>query len=304
MHAYNYAKADGTSMMEFHVDDHAHFQKIQSDLMFSASLSVHKPTSRKPVIIFGQDECIFKQFKFTKKTWRLPDGRYPLLPKDDGAGIMVSAFVSREYGFGLNLTQSQLAVVNKKREGESYVDSSAATLKMGTDIKPVLKSSPFVKYLHYGINNEGYWSYEDMIIQLEDCVDCLLTLFPQFDYYFMFDHSNGHDRMRPDGLSSTKCNKNFGGSQPIMRNSVILKEDIKSFPAINKLKVGDTQHMQFSNTDVGPFYMNKKEREERRYDKKVGEKEVSLNKDELMNYLHEIGIDNPLGSKDKLQKLC
>jgi hypothetical protein len=115
MHAYNYAKTDGTSMMEFHFDDHAYFQNIQLDLIFGASLSVHKPTSSKPAIIFRQDECIFKQFKFMKKIWILPDGRYPLLPKDDGAGIMVSAFVSKEYGFVLNLTCSQLAVVNKKR---------------------------------------------------------------------------------------------------------------------------------------------------------------------------------------------
>jgi hypothetical protein len=107
MYAYNYTKTNGTSMMEFHVDDHAYFQNIQSDLIFGASFSVRKPTSSKPIIIFGQDECIFKQFKFTKKTWRLPDGRYLLLPKDDGAGIMVSAFVSREYGFGLtNLTHT------------------------------------------------------------------------------------------------------------------------------------------------------------------------------------------------------
>jgi hypothetical protein len=78
-------------------------KKIQSDLIFGASLSVHIPTSLKPVIIFGQDNCIFKQYKCLKKTWRLPDGRYPLLPKDDGAGIMAFAFISREYGFGLTL---------------------------------------------------------------------------------------------------------------------------------------------------------------------------------------------------------
>jgi hypothetical protein len=304
MNGYSYTNADGRHMLEFHIDDHVYFQKIQSHLLFGASLSVRKPTTIKPLIIFGQDECIFKQFKFSKKTWRLPDGRYPLLPKDEGAGMMVSAFVSREFGFGLKLSRTQLEIVNRKRDGEVYVDSSAAVMKMGTDKKQPLKNSPFVKFLHYGVNNEGYWCYEDMIIQLEDCVDCLLALFPYFDYYFMFDHSNGHDRMRADGLSVAKCNKYFGGSQPFMRESKILKEDIRNFPATNKLKPGDKQSMQYSATHIGPFYMTESEREERRYDKKVGEREIPLNKDELIVHLKEIGIENPVGSKDKLQKLC
>jgi hypothetical protein len=63
--------------------------------------------------------------------------------------------------------------------------------------------------------------------------------------------------------------------------------------------------MQYSATHIGPFYMTESEREERsRYDKKVGEREIPLNKDELMVHLKDIGIENPVGSKDKLQKLC
>jgi hypothetical protein len=69
--------------------------------------------------------------------------------------MMVSAFVSREFGFGLKLSSSQLAVVNRKREGECYIDSDASILKMGSDKKPILKMSPFMRYLHYGVNYEG-----------------------------------------------------------------------------------------------------------------------------------------------------
>jgi hypothetical protein len=85
----------------------------------------------------------------------LSDGRYPLLPKDEGAGMMVSTFVSREFGFGLKLSHSQLEMVNRKRDGEVYVDLSAAIMKMGTDKKQALKVSAFMKFLHYGANNEG-----------------------------------------------------------------------------------------------------------------------------------------------------
>jgi hypothetical protein len=50
-----------------------------------------------------------------------------------GAGMMVSAFISREFGFGLKLSRTQLDIVNRKRDGEVYVDLSAAVMKMGTD---------------------------------------------------------------------------------------------------------------------------------------------------------------------------
>jgi hypothetical protein len=303
MKGHSYVNDQGVPMIEFHVDDHLFLQNVQSELLFGASLSVRKPTSCKPLIIFGQDECIFKQFKFTKKTWRLPDGRYPLLPKDEGAGLMVSAFVSREFGFGLKLTNSQLTVVNNKRSSEFYIDSAAAIMRIGTDKKPKLTSSPFVKFLQYGVNNDGYWSYEDMILQLEDCVDCLLTLFPHFEYYFLFDHSNGHDRMKPDGLCINKCNKNFGGCQPRMRESKVTHENIGNFPATNKIRAGEKQSMQFSDTDVGPFYLTVEQREQRRYDTKIGTKEIPLSKDELTKNLKEVGIQNPPGTKDKLQKL-
>jgi hypothetical protein len=41
-----------------------------------------------------------------------------------------------------------------------------------------------------------------MVLQLEDCIDCLQVLFPSYEYHFLFDHSNGHDRMQPEGLNA------------------------------------------------------------------------------------------------------
>ena len=61
--------------------------------------------------------------------------------------------------------------------------------------------SPFVVEFEYGANSKGYWSYAHMVLQLEDCVDCLQVIAPQFDYLFLFDHSCGHDKQREDGLN-------------------------------------------------------------------------------------------------------
>ena len=59
---------------------------------------MRKPVDRPPVMIIGQDEAIFKQFLFVSKMWTGPNGERPLLPKDEGAGVMISSFICREHG--------------------------------------------------------------------------------------------------------------------------------------------------------------------------------------------------------------
>ena len=54
------------------------------------------------MISFGQDECIFKPFLVNKKAWNR-NGKFCIQSKDDGVGIMVSAFQSREFGFGMEI---------------------------------------------------------------------------------------------------------------------------------------------------------------------------------------------------------
>jgi hypothetical protein len=56
-----------------------------------------------------------------------------------------------------------------------------------------------------------------MMLQFEDCIDVVTTLWPEFDYVFLFDHSCGHDRQRPDDLTTAGLNKGFGGAQPKMK---------------------------------------------------------------------------------------
>ena len=65
-----------------------------------------------------------------------------------------------------------------------------------------------------------------MILQFEDCMDVVKTMWPEFAYVFLFDHSCGHNRQCPDGLTTTGLNKKgFGGAQPKMRDTRMGKED-------------------------------------------------------------------------------
>jgi hypothetical protein len=64
----------------------------------------------------------------------------------------------------------------------------AAKVTRGKADKLPLKSSLFVIEFEYSANNQGYWKYGHMILQFEDCIDVVQTLWPEFKY------SCGHDR--------------------------------------------------------------------------------------------------------------
>jgi hypothetical protein len=63
-----------------------------------------------------------------------------------------------------------------------------------------------------------------MVMQLEDCIDCLTVLYPHIDFVFLLDHSCGHDRQRDDGLNVAKMSKSLGVSNGV---NVIQKSNKK-----------------------------------------------------------------------------
>ena len=300
---YNHV-LNGIDMVEYHVDDHVEFQTACNNLPYGGNLSVRKPPHLKPLFILGQDECIFKQYLFNKGLWMSPDGKKQLIPKDEGQGLMLSSFCCHELGYGFTLSKEELDKVNKNRIGKKYSDETTAKLKNGTPFKSKLTESPFVRQLEYGANNDGYWTYEHMVLQLEDCIDVLSCLFPSFDFLFLLDHSNGHDRMKPDGLNINRLNVRHGGKQPKMRNSKLTIDNFGPFhtPSYN-LQPGMIQSMQFSSTDVGPCYYTEEERNKYRLDINTGKtREKDLNKSELITNLKNYGILEPSGSKSKLKE--
>jgi hypothetical protein len=79
---YRYSNSEsGKRMVEFHVIKHPSFQDRVLMKKYGGSLSLRKPSHLKPLICFGQDECIFKQFSFTQKAWTAPDGQKAMIPK-------------------------------------------------------------------------------------------------------------------------------------------------------------------------------------------------------------------------------
>ncbi len=109
---------------------------------------------------------------------------------------MISVMQCREFGFGLEMSREQLEKVNQFRQGKKYADEEVAKARRGSEYKNALTCSPFIIEFSYGVQEQCYWNYKLMVIQFEDCIDCLTTLYPEFDYLFLFDHSCGHDKQR------------------------------------------------------------------------------------------------------------
>mmetsp|Transcript_73807 Transcript_73807/g.213587 ORF Transcript_73807/g.213587 Transcript_73807/m.213587 type:complete len:685 (+) Transcript_73807:660-2714(+) len=292
---YSY-EVDGKEMVEFHVDDNDIFMdKANSATRFGGWLSVRRDQTLKPLIIWGQDECAFQQHRYSPKQWVGPDGTRAILPKSDGYLMMVSAFQSRELGFGWKLTDEELELVNRKRLNEQYVDTEAAVEITGKSSKDRLLSTPFFRVFDPGQSYDGYWSYSHMAVQTEDCMDCLKVLLPGFDHVLLFDYSSGHSKKRVNGLDANAMSKSYGGAQSRLRPAPIYQEEgiLGRFP--RKIDVGEVQEMVFRDTDEGPFWLSPTEREARRFDTTRENTEETREKTKAVLYdeLNAIGVTLP-----------
>ena len=68
----------------------------------------------------------------------------------------------------------------------------------------------------------------------------VLILYPEYNFAFLFDHSQGH--VRKQNGAATKCicmSKNFGGTQPVMRDTTILADEGYLGPNSSIFRVGE-----------------------------------------------------------------
>ena len=263
-----------------------------------ATTSIQKSVSVRPLMIVGQDESVFSQYLLSSKQWIGPKGQVALLPKSEGDGYMLSAFVSREFGFGRLMTEDELAQVNMRRQttalgGGSYQDTTAVMEILGTTRKPMLRELPFVKSLFIGINNEGYWNSYHMSLQFEDVVNCLQVLYSGFDFVFLFDHSQGHARRRKGALNALNMSRNFGGAgtQQQMRDTFIALQEGYLGAHLPSLSVGNTQSIIFKNNDNDPWYSSLEQRKVQWHDRTTGKiKIVEKTKTTFLKELNESGM--------------
>ncbi len=99
-----------------------------------------------------------------------------------------------------------------------------------------------------------------MVLQIEDCIDVLKVLFPNFDVLLLFEHSCGHDRQQEHGLNIENMSKGYGGKQSRLCPSIIKEVDGYLGSFNQTLNPGDTQIMVFGPNDDGTLWMTPTER--------------------------------------------
>ncbi len=328
---YKYEK-DGESWTEIHASQFKHPNSEEVKQFIDKNELSYDGSVRVPLIMWGQDECIFKQYITFMHHWVKRDGQRPMTPKDDGMGMMVSSIKSREFGFGFELTTEQLEKVNafRRTRRPRYRDEKAATETNGTPLKSPLDKAAFLVLFDYGTNAEGYWSYNKMVLQLEDCIDTLDALYSiptaevedearkqhmpdvpgvqglkrVYDYVFLFDHSCGHDRKQENGLTTKDIRVSPTAKGRHMRDSKIEKKSGYLGDYEGTLKVGDVQQMvfgevdTFGNPETGPIQGGMP-----KHDVIEGQKEEKLNAKELSAALLARGF-NSKGRRADLAKRC
>jgi hypothetical protein len=268
---------NNTEMVEYHVDTIRSGSRIDNHPLalgpYGGNVSIRRDPNKPIVMFIGQDEAIFKQFSFLCKMWVGPNGERSLLPKDEGAGVMISSFISREHGLIQAIDADTIHSINETRQGARYADEEAAMEVYGSSLKPLLSTSksPFLTFFDYGENKDGYWDYNHMVLQFEDVVDCLKIMHPLVHFVFLFDHSSGHAKQRPDGLNASRMNKSFGGKGPTMHPTLIERETGYLGPNPRILKPGQIQNLVFAETDIGPFWMSSDDRIRNRLDQVDGD---------------------------------
>ena len=111
-------------MVEYHVDASYKFQDKIDELPFGGNLLsvTRKNLESRPVMFIGQDEAIYIQFLFLSKMCVGPKGERPLLPKDEGTGSMITAFVCCKHGLLEQIPINIVAEINLRRLGKNFTD--------------------------------------------------------------------------------------------------------------------------------------------------------------------------------------
>jgi len=177
---YRYKSQERLEMVELHVDeipDSELLTNINLRYPFGGYLSVQKSLEEKPLLSFSHNECIFQQFIFTLSAWSGPRGEQAIIPKDEGNGIIMYAFQSREFGFGLKLSLAEIQQINQFRSEKRplYAEAESAIKINSAAIKKPITDSAFILFFEYdyGSGKEGYWTYDHMCLQFEDYIDTI-----------------------------------------------------------------------------------------------------------------------------------
>jgi len=150
---------------------------------------------RRPIIMITHDESIFSANDGRHQAWISENGAF-LRPKGKGKGIMVSDFL---------LPWSRLNLSSLPRELQNELEASG------------IPSEAAVLF-EYG-KEDGYWDGSKLLDQvLKKALPIAESLYPGYQFLFLFDNATSHSVYADDALRVPKMNKGEGGAQAILRD--------------------------------------------------------------------------------------
>ena len=110
------------------------------------------------LVIWFHDECIFYAHDWCIIHWVHSSETAKPYAKGEGQSLMVANFVSANYGFLSSAEGAESACI---------------------EIKP-------------GKNRNGYFSNDDLLMQVQDAIDLVCKLYPNNNHAFIFDNAHSH----------------------------------------------------------------------------------------------------------------
>lgn len=138
------------------------------------------PSLTRHTVLWFHDQSIFCQNDRRKCRWVHISEKPVPLPKGEGVSLMVSDFISADYGWLRSPNGAESARV----------------------------------LFRPGANREGYFTNEDILRQADHAIDILSKYYPNDDHIFIFDNATIHTKRPPGSLSARHMPKNTPKPDP------------------------------------------------------------------------------------------
>ncbi|KIJ46711.1 hypothetical protein M422DRAFT_249876 [Sphaerobolus stellatus SS14] len=158
------------------------------------------PEEQLHIPIF-HDKSIFCSNDLQHRVW-IRDGHMPLRKKGQGRAIHVSDFIVEQTG---RLVMSEAEI----HTNEALPPSQRLPWSDAREI------------IYPGKNNDGWWTNERFIAQVQKAIRIFERMFPNAVGEFVFDQSSAHGAFAKDALIAKELNVNPGGKPRDMRDTII-----------------------------------------------------------------------------------
>ena len=113
--------------------------------------------------------------------------------------------------------------ISKKHKNKVYGRNDSAMSVYGSHRKnKLIDTHQMIRYFDMEVQDDGYWNFNHMALQNEDCVDVLREMYPSYDIYLLMNQSSSHGNHAPDALHTSSMSvKCVGGNQLKMNATIV-----------------------------------------------------------------------------------